>query len=145
MKIKYTLIHPSAKLIKQNPQDACYDICAAFRGTQITLKPGQAKLIKTGVIIDIPEGYEAQIRPRSGLALKHSITVLNAPGTIDCGYSGEIGIILINHGKKSYQIINGDRIAQIYINKIENIYLTQVQHLNIESERGNKGFGSTGK
>ena len=108
-----------------------------------TIKPGETKLIPTGIAIALPQGYEAQIRPRSGLALKHSITVLNTPGTIDSDYRGEIGIILINHGKTDYIVENGTRIAQMVIAKYEQVELEFVQTLS-DTQRGEGGFGSTG-
>ena len=108
-----------------------------------TIKPGETKLIPTGIAIALPQGYEAQVRPRSGLALKHSITVLNTPGTIDSDYRGEIGIILINHGKTDYIVENGTRIAQMVIAKYEQVELEFVQTLS-DTQRGEGGFGSTG-
>lgn len=107
------------------------------------IKPGETKLIPTGIAIALPNGYEAQIRPRSGLALKNSLTVLNTPGTIDSDYRGEIGIILINHGKKDYIVENGARIAQMVIAKYEQVELEFVKELD-ETKRGSGGFGSTG-
>lgn len=113
----------------------------------LTIKPGETKLIKTGLYIECPEGYEAQVRPRSGLALKHSITVLNTPGCVDADYRGNIGVILINHGLNDFEIKIGDRIAQLIFNKIERINWEPVMskdELSITS-RGSGGFGSTGK
>ncbi len=107
------------------------------------IKPGETKLIPTGIAVALPKGYEAQIRPRSGLALKNSLTVLNTPGTIDSDYRGEIGIILINHGKKDYIVENGARIAQMVIAKYEQVELEFVKELD-ETKRGSGGFGSTG-
>lgn len=110
---------------------------------EIIIKPGQAKLIPTGIAIALPEGYEAQIRPRSGLALKHSLTVLNTPGTIDADYRGEIGVILINHGETYFSIERNTRIAQMVINKYEHCQLILTNELD-ETARGSGGFGSTG-
>jgi dUTP pyrophosphatase len=87
----------------------------------VTIAPGSSQLIKTGLFIEIPYGYEIQVRPRSGLALKHGITVLNSPGTIDSDYRGEIGVILINHGQSAFEIKSGDRIAQLVMAKVEHI------------------------
>lgn len=123
-----------------HPQDAGLDLFS-IEGTNIL--PGETKLIKTGIAIALPPYTEAQIRPRSGLALKHSITVLNSPGTIDAGYRGEIGIILINHGKKIFQVSPGMKIAQMVIASIIQPKITVVTELNGTS-RGNNGFGSTG-
>ena len=109
----------------------------------VVLKPFERKLIKTGLFIELPKGYEAQIRPRSGLALKYGITVLNTPGTIDADYRGEIGIILINLSKENFEIKNGDRICQMIINKHETISWEKVEILE-QSGRGEGGFGHTG-
>lgn len=116
----------------------------AFIPEEIILKPLQRVLVKTGLFIELPEGYEAQIRPRSGLALKYGITVLNAPGTIDADYRGEIGVILINLSDNEYVIKNGERIAQMIICKHETAQWEEVTILS-ETERGSGGFGSTGK
>jgi dUTP pyrophosphatase len=109
----------------------------------ITLKPGQRSLIPTGLKIALPTGYEAQVRPRSGLAYKHGITVLNSPGTIDADYRGDVGVILINHGSESFTIENGERIAQLIIAKFVQIDWDEVLDLSSTS-RGEGGFGSTG-
>ena len=108
------------------------------------MKPMERKLIKTGLFIEIPEGCEAQIRPRSGLALKHGITVLNSPGTIDADYRGEIGVILINLSGEEFVISNGDRIAQMIIAKHEKAQLTEVEELG-DTSRGDGGFGHSGR
>lgn len=110
----------------------------------VVIAPGERKLISTGLKISLPVGYEAQIRPRSGLALKKGVTVLNSPGTVDSDYIGDIGVILINHGEESLTISNGDRIAQMVIAKHETVEFEQVESLD-ETERGAGGFGSTGK
>ena len=109
----------------------------------ITLKPGQRSLIPTALKIALPTGYEAQVRPRSGLAFKHGITVLNSPGTIDADYRGDVGVILINHGSESFTIENGERIAQLIIAKFVQIDWDEVLDLSSTS-RGEGGFGSTG-
>ena len=109
----------------------------------ITIKPNQRSLIKTGLYISLHDGYEAQIRPRSGLALKKGITVLNSPGTIDADYRGEIGVIIANLSDSDFTIKSGDRIAQMVIAKFEKISWNAVDKLD-NSLRGNKGFGSTG-
>jgi len=108
------------------------------------LKPGECKIIPTGIKLAIPQGYEAQIRPRSGLASKYSLSILNTPGTIDHQYRGEVGVIMVNFGKNSYQIKKGDRIAQMVFNKIEQVKFEEVQKLD-ETERNEGGFGSTGR
>ena len=114
-----------------------------YKGKEFTLNPGVRALIPTGLYIQLPEGYEAQIRPRSGLAWKHGITVLNAPGTIDADFTGEIGVILINHGNTPFVINDGDRIAQMVITKVEYPVFCEVDKLE-ETERGDGGFGHTG-
>ena len=108
--------------------------------------PGQISIISTGIAISLPKGYEAQIRPRSGLAAKHGITVVNAPGTIDSDYRGEIKIILTNLSRQQHQVLRGNRIAQMVINRVEQINWLPVETgLDLEqSERGSGGFGSTG-
>lgn len=110
----------------------------------VIIKPLERKLIPTGLFIELPEGYEAQIRPRSGLALKHGITVLNSPGTIDADYRGEIGIILVNLSSDEFEICNGERICQMVISKHEQAEWQEVEILG-ETERGAGGFGHTGK
>ena len=109
----------------------------------IALKPLQRILVPTGLYIELPEGYEAQIRPRSGLAVKHGITVLNTPGTIDADYRGEIGVILVNLSDKEFEINPGERICQMIINKYEKIVWKEVNELK-ETDRGDGGFGHTG-
>ena len=111
---------------------------------KIILKPLERKLISTGLKMEIPLGYEAQIRPRSGLAYKHGISVLNTPGTIDSDYRGDVGIILVNFSNESFEINNGDRIAQIIISKHEIPQFIEQEELS-SSQRANGGFGSTGK
>lgn len=110
---------------------------------EIVLKPLERKLIPTGLYVEIPEGYEGQVRPRSGLAIKHGVTVLNAPGTIDSDYRGEICVILINLGNEDFVINPGDRIAQFVLNKYECIDFELIDKLS-DTERGKEGFGHTG-
>ena len=124
------------------PSSAGMDIRASLTKA-VTLKPLQRELIPTGLFIELPEGYEAQIRPRSGLALKKGISVVNTPGTIDADYRGEIGIILINLSGEDFVVENGERICQMVINKVEAIGWAQEASLE-ESERGSGGFGHTG-
>jgi dUTP pyrophosphatase len=109
----------------------------------ITLKPLERCIVKTGLFIELPLGYEAQVRPRSGLAAKNGITVLNSPGTIDADYRGEIGVILVNLSNQDFTIENGERVAQMIISKHERAQWIQVEELE-ETERGAGGFGSTG-
>jgi len=110
----------------------------------VVIGPMKRALIPTGIFMEIPEGYEAQIRPRSGLALKYGITVLNSPGTIDSDYRGEVKVVLINLGEEKFEVKNGDRIAQIIISKHEKINWKMAEELN-ETTRGEGGYGSTGK
>ncbi len=116
----------------------------AFLTEKLVLKPMERKLIPTGLYIELPVGYEVQIRPRSGLALKYGITVLNTPGTIDSDYRGEIGIILVNLSGENFIINDGDRICQMILSKHESITWNEVESLN-DSGRGKGGFGHTGK
>lgn len=109
----------------------------------VLLNPGQRALVPTGLFLELPEGTEAQVRPRSGLAFKHGVTVLNAPGTIDADYRGEVGVILINHGQEPFEVKDGERIAQLIIARYEQAVLTEVADLAV-SERGAGGFGHTG-
>ena len=110
----------------------------------ITLKPLERTLVKTGLFIELPVGYEAQVRPRSGLAYKHGLTVLNTPGTIDADYRGEIGVILVNLSNEDFTIENGERVAQMVIAKHEQAEWSLVEELS-DTTRGAGGFGSTGK
>lgn len=115
----------------------------AFLNDPIDIHPGKFKLISTGIHIKILPGFEIQVRPRSGLALKKGITVLNSPGTIDSDYRGEIGVMLINHSNQNFQVKSGDRIAQLVISKHEKISWKNVNEID-SSTRGEGGFGSTG-
>ncbi len=112
--------------------------------TDVVIEPGQTRLIKTGFAMALPDNYEAQVRPRSGLALKNNITVLNTPGTIDADYRGEVGVILINHGKEAFTVSRGDRIAQMIIAPFVQANFSEVSELS-ETDRGTGGFGSSGK
>ena len=128
----------------QTAGSAGMDLCAYLPDESVLLKSGEYKLIKTGLFIQLPSGYEAQIRPRSGLAYKYGITVLNSPGTIDSDYRGEIGVILINHSKNDFEIKSGDRICQMVISKYETVEFDIVNELEI-TQRNSGGFGHTGK
>jgi len=118
------------------------DLLAAV-SADIVLRPGARALIPTGIAIALPANCEAQIRPRSGLALKYGVTVLNSPGTVDADYRGEIGVILINHGQEPFTVTRGLRIAQLVIAPVERLAWQETTSLS-ESERGSGGFGSTG-
>jgi dUTP pyrophosphatase len=117
------------------------DICAAVE-TDETIFPGERKIIPTGIAIAVPEGYEAEIRPRSGLAIKNGVTLVNSPGTIDADYRGEIGIILINHGEEPFVIRRGDRIAQMIVHRVCKVSWIECQQLDT-TIRGHGGFGHT--
>ena len=118
------------------------DLCSSS-GEVIIIGSSEVKLIPTNLIIELPEGFEGQVRPRSGLALKHNVTVLNSPGTIDSDYRGEVKVLLINHGKDDFEIKFGDRIAQLIIAKYEKVELTESEEVT-DTLRGDGGYGSTG-
>jgi dUTP pyrophosphatase len=140
--LKIQKVHKDAVLPNYaHPGDAGLDLHAV---EELTLKPGKSALVRTGLKIELPEGTEAQIRPRSGLALKSSITVLNSPGTIDAGYRGEVGIILINFGDRAFPITPGMRIAQMVVKPTLTVGIKEVSRLS-ESRRAAGGFGSTGR
>ena len=125
--------------VKAHSDDAAYDLRSRC---DMVLKPGRSMLVPTGVFIELPVGYEAQIRPRSGLALKHDLMLTNSPGTVDAGYRGEIGVIMFNAGKEPFPITRGDRIAQMVICRLPEVDLVLADELT-DSERGEGGFGST--
>ena len=143
MKVKVINLNPNNPLPKyETPDSAGMDLRANIN-TEWTIDPGERILIPTGLKMAIPSGYECQIRPRSGLALKKGITVLNTPGTIDASFRGEVGVIIINHSNDTFTINPGDRIAQAVFNKVEYVELEEVDELD-ETERGEGGFGHTG-
>lgn len=120
------------------------DLVAAIDdGSTITLQPCERGLVPTGLVLQVPDGFEAQVRPRSGLALKHGVTVLNSPGTIDADYRGEIKVILINLGQEPFKLRRGDRIAQLVVAQVTRVMLLKVDDLG-QTARGAGGFGSTG-
>ncbi|MEH2014995.1 dUTP diphosphatase [Nostoc sp.] len=139
--LKVKLLGDKARLPEYAHEgDAGLDL---FSTVETVIHPGESSLISTGIMIQLPSRTEAQIRPRSGLALKHQITVLNSPGTIDEGYRGEIGVILINHGKLPFTIEIGMKIAQMVIKPVLSVSIKAIEELDITS-RGSGGFGSTG-
>ncbi|PIN98670.1 MAG: dUTP diphosphatase [Candidatus Diapherotrites archaeon CG10_big_fil_rev_8_21_14_0_10_31_34] len=140
MKVQVKKLNPEVKLELAHKGDAGIDLYAA---ETIEILPGEIKLVKTGIKVAIPEGFEGQVRPKSGLALNKGITVLNTPGTIDSGYRGEIGVIIINHGKKKFTAEKKTKIAQLVFNKIELAEIEFVEELD-DTSRGEGGFGSTG-
>jgi dUTP pyrophosphatase len=128
--------------VYQTPGSAGLDLCAALLDA-VRLAPGERRLIPTGLIFEIPEGHEGQVRPRSGLALKHGISIVNSPGTIDSDFRGEVGIVLINHGAEPYVVEPLSRIAQIVITRVERVEIEEAESLT-ETSRGAGGYGSTG-
>ena len=144
MKVKVVNKSNNALPAYETKNSAGMDLRAYLPDGPVTLQPMQRALIPTGLYIEIPEGYEGQVRPRSGLAFKHGITVLNTPGTIDADYRGELKQILINLSDEPFVINNGDRIAQIVFARCEQAEMVEVEELS-ETERGVGGFGHTGK
>lgn len=126
----------------QTPHAAGMDLCAAVEA-DVVLQPGGHAIIPTGFAIAVPHGFEAQVRPRSGLAAKNAVTVLNSPGTVDSDYRGEVGVILINHGKTAFTVTRGLRIAQMVVAPVHAIMWEEKSELD-ETDRGDGGFGSTG-
>lgn len=144
MSIKVAVINDGKHQLPQysTPQSAGLDLRASL-DVPVVLQPGERSLIPTGIKLALPPGMEAQVRPRSGLAYKHGITVLNAPGTIDADYRGDIGVILVNHGDVAFTVEDGSRIAQIVLAKYEQVAWEEVRELT-DTDRGDGGFGSTG-
>jgi len=131
-----------------SPGSSGFDLRAALGGVdgaggEVVLRPGERRLVPTGLVLEIPPGWEGQVRPRSGLALRHGIGVVNAPGTIDSDYRGEVGVILINLCEGPFTLKRGDRIAQLVISRVETVEWEEADSLE-ESGRGDGGFGSTG-
>lgn len=127
----------------QTPGSAGLDLCAALPEA-VQIAPGERRLIPTGLIFEIPAGHEGQVRPRSGLALKHGISIVNSPGTIDSDFRGEVGIVLINHGSAPYVVEPLSRVAQIVIARVEQVEIEEADSLT-ETTRGAGGYGSTGQ
>ena len=125
-----------------SPGSAGFDLRAALEG-EVVLRPGERLLVPTGVVLEIPPGWEGQVRPRSGLALRHGVGILNAPGTIDSDYRGEVGVILVNLGEAPFSLRRGDRVAQLVIARVERVEWEEAETLE-DSSRGDGGFGSTG-
>lgn len=143
--MKISLINRSRHPLPQyaTPHSAGMDLRASLEAP-LTLQPMERRLVPTGLRMALPPGYEAQVRPRSGLALKHGVTVLNSPGTIDADYRGEVGVLLVNLSREPFVIEDGERIAQLVIARHEQPLLVEVEALE-ETERGEGGFGHTGK
>jgi dUTP pyrophosphatase len=127
----------------QTGQSAGMDLCAAIAG-DVVIEPGAYTMVPTGYAIALPSGFEAQVRPRSGLAAKNGVTVLNSPGTIDADYRGEVSVILINHGKAAFTVTRGMRIAQMVVAPVRTVMLEEKESLD-DTARGAGGFGSTGR
>ena len=144
IKVLVKKLEPSVKLPSYKTSGAAGMDLMAYIEKSIELKPGESSLVPTGLSVAFPEEYEIQIRPRSGLAAKNNISVLNTPGTIDSDYRGEIKVILFNHGKENFKINNNDRIAQMILTPVIKMDLEETSELP-ESIRGTEGFGSTGK
>lgn len=125
---------------RAHPGDAGLDLFAA---ADVDIPSGEARLVGTGLAIELPPGTEGQIRPRSGLALRHAVTVLNAPGTVDAGYRGEIGILLVNHGREAFRVRQGMKVAQLVVTPVVDVEVVEADALS-ETSRAGDGFGSTG-
>ena len=141
MKVLWKRIDPAAQLPSYaHPGDAGMDVRSI---EELTIPPGGRALVRTGLVMQLPPDAEAQVRPRSGLALKHGVTVLNAPGTIDAGYRGEVGVILANFGDVPFVVEKGMKVAQIVVARVEQAEVAEVEETD-ETDRGAGGFGSTG-
>ena len=125
---------------RAHPGDAGLDLFAA---ADVDVPAGEARLVGTGLAVELPPGTEGQIRPRSGLALRHAVTVLNAPGTIDAGYRGEVGVLLVNHGRRAFRVGRGMKVAQLVVTPVVDVEVVEADQLS-ETTRGGRGFGSTG-
>ena len=141
MQLHVKCLTPTAILpVRATENASCFDVCADLDGV---IPPGERMLIKTGLAVAVPPGFEVQVRSRSGLALKHGVAVLNAPGTVDADYRGEIGVILMNHGREPFAFKRGDRVAQIGVYRVEMCAAIEVEVLE-STVRGAGGFGHTG-
>ena len=141
MTLRFRKVHPDAVLPSYaHPSDAGMDVRSV---EDLTIAPGKRALVHTGLVMLLPPKYEAQVRPRSGLALKSGVTVLNTPGTIDSGYRGEVGVILANFGEADFQVKKGDKVAQIVIAPVTQPEIVETTEVD-ETDRGSGGFGSTG-
>jgi dUTP pyrophosphatase len=144
--VRVCKVHPRAELpVYMTAGAAGMDLHAVIAdGEVMRIAPGERVLVGTGLAIALPEGHEAQVRPRSGLAYKHGVTVLNSPGTIDCDYRGEVKVLLINHGREAFELRHGERIAQMIIAPVTRAEWTEVSSLE-DTARGAGGYGSTGR
>jgi dUTP pyrophosphatase len=141
MQLHVKRLTPTATLPARATENAsCFDVCADLDGV---IHPGERMLVKTGLAVAVPPGFEVQVRSRSGLALKQGVAVLNAPGTVDADYRGEVGVILMNHGREPFAFKRGDRVAQIGVYRVEMCAAVEVEVLE-STARGAGGFGHTG-
>lgn len=141
VQVRVKRLHPDAKIPKAaKKDDVAFDLCSVI---DYEIKPGERFAVPTGIAVEIPVGYEGQVRPRSGLALKEGLTVLNTPGTIDSGYRGEVKTIMINQGDSPFKITKGMRISQLAIRPVPEVEFIEVDELS-DTDRGEGGFGSTG-
>ena len=141
MRLIVKRLDPAARLPERaHPGDAGLDLFAA---AEVDVPAGEARLVGTGLAIELPAGTEGQIRPRSGLALRHAVTVLNAPGTIDAGYRGEVGVLLVNHGREAFRVRRGMKVAQLVVTPVVEVDVVEADTLS-ETPRAGGGFGSTG-
>ena len=143
IKVKIVRLKEKASLPAYATAHAAGMDVSACLDAPVTVEPSSSVLIPTGLAIELPEGYEAQLRPRSGLALRHLISLPNSPATIDADYRGEVGVILINHGREPFTVNHGDRIAQMVVSKVDRVAFEEVDSLS-DTERGEGGFGHTG-
>ena len=141
MRLLVKRLDPGARLpARAHPGDAGLDLFAA---ADVEVPAGETRLVGTGLAIELPPGTEGQIRPRSGLALRHAVTVLNAPGTIDAGYRGEVGVVLVNHGRRTFRVRRGMKVAQLVVAPVVEVEVVEAASLS-ETARSGGGFGSTG-
>ncbi|HZU82447.1 MAG TPA: dUTP diphosphatase, partial [Polyangiaceae bacterium] len=143
--VKVRLLRPGAQLPRyMTAQAAGLDLHACpASGAPLTIAPGARALVPTGIALELPDGHEAQVRPRSGLALRHGVTLLNSPGTVDADYRGEVMVLLVNHGAEPFEVRPGDRVAQLVVAKVERARLLAVEALS-DTARGAGGYGHTG-
>ena len=141
MQVRIKRLTPDAILPKYaHPGDTGLDLCSV---DDLTIRPAEARVVRTGIAVELPQGTEAVIRPRSGLAREWSVTVLNSPGTIDEGYRGEVGVLLINHGRREFRVRCGMRIGQLVVQRRLQVEVVEAESLS-ETDRGVRGFGSSG-
>lgn len=141
MRLIVKRLDPAARLPERaHPGDAGLDL---FAGAEVDVPAGESRLVGTGLAIELPPGTEGQVRPRSGLALRHAVTVLNAPGTIDAGYRGEVGVLLVNHGRQAFRVRRGMKVAQLVVTPVVEVDVIEADALS-ETPRAGGGFGSTG-